>query len=165
MRNVVLCGFMGCGKTTVGRQLAALSGRRFVDMDEYIEQQAGMAVSEIFRQYGEDDFRRRERETCRALAGQTGLVIAAGGGALTFAANVEALRPSCVIVLLEVKPETVLTRLKGDTSRPLLAREDKEAAVRELFAARLPLYRAAAQYTVDGEQPPLAVAKTIQALL
>ena len=100
MRNVVLCGFMGCGKTTVGRQLAALSGRRFVDMDEYIEQQAGMAVSEIFRQYGEDDFRRRERETCRALAGQTGLVIAAGGGALTFAANVEALRPSCVIVLL-----------------------------------------------------------------
>ena len=67
MRNVVLCGFMGCGKTTVGRQLAALSGRRFVDMDEYIEQQAGMAVSEIFRQYGEDDFRRRERETCRAL--------------------------------------------------------------------------------------------------
>ena len=165
MRNVVLCGFMGCGKTTVGRQLAALSGRRFVDMDEYIEQQAGMAVSEIFRQYGEDDFRRRERETCRALAGQTGLVIAAGGGALTFAANVEAQRPSCVIVLLEVKPETVLTRLKGDTSRPLLAREDKETAVRELFAARLPLYRAAAQYTVDGEQPPLAVAKTIQALL
>lgn len=78
MRNVVLCGFMGCGKTTVGRQLAALSGRRFVDMDEYIEQQAGMAVSEIFRQYGEDDFRRRERETCRALAGQTGLVIARG---------------------------------------------------------------------------------------
>ena len=102
MRNVVLCGFMGCGKTTVGRQLAALSGRRFVDMDEYIEQQAGMAVSEIFRQYGEDDFRRREREACRALARQTGLVIAAGGGALTFAANVEALRPSCVIVLLEV---------------------------------------------------------------
>ena len=138
---------MGCGKTTVGRQLAALSGRRFVDMDEYIEQQAGMAVSEIFRQYGEDDFRRREREACRALARQTGLVIAAGGGALTFAANVEALRPSCVIVLLEVKPETVLTRLKGDTSRPLLAREDKETAVRELFAARLPLYRAAAQYT------------------
>lgn len=82
-------------------------------MDEYIEQQAGMAVSEIFRQYGEDDFRRREREACRALARQTGLVIAAGGGALTFAANVEALRPSCVIVLLEVKPETVLTRLKG----------------------------------------------------
>lgn len=77
MRNVVLCGFMGCGKTTVGRQLAALSGRRFVDMDEYIEQQAGMAVSEIFRQYGEDDFRRREREACRALARQTGLVIAA----------------------------------------------------------------------------------------
>ena len=114
MRNVVLCGFMGCGKTTVGRQLAALSGRRFVDMDEYIEQQAGMAVSEIFRQYGEDDFRRRERETCRALARQTGLVIAAGGGALTFAANVEALRASCVIVLLEAVSNTHLRAQETD---------------------------------------------------
>ena len=165
MKNVILCGFMGCGKTTVGRRLAVLTGRRFVDMDSFIEEQTGMTVPEIFDRFGEEDFRRRERETCRALARQTGLVIAAGGGALTFAANVEALRLSCVIVLLEVKPETVLTRLKGDTSRPLLAREDKETAVRELFAARLPLYRAAAQYTVDGEQPPLAVAKTIQALL
>ncbi len=162
MRNVVLCGFMGCGKTTVGRQLATLTGRRFVDMDDYIEERAGMTPSEIFARYGEEDFRRREREACRTLAGQSGLVIAAGGGALTFPENVKALAPSCTIVLLEVSPETVLARLAGDATRPLLVREDKEAAVHELFAQRLPLYRAAATVCVDGEQPPLAVAKAIQ---
>ena len=164
-KNIILCGFMGSGKTTVGRRLAQKAHMEFIDMDDYIEQREGRTITDIFAQDGEETFRRMETEAARELASRRGLVIAAGGGALTFAANVEALRPSCVIVLLEVKPETVLTRLKGDTSRPLLAREDKETAVRELFAARLPLYRAAAQYTVDGEQPPLAVAQTIQALL
>ena len=71
-QNVVLCGFMGCGKTTVGKRLAALTGAQFVDMDEYIEQQAGMTVSAIFEQFGEADFRRREREACRASAPQSG---------------------------------------------------------------------------------------------
>lgn len=163
MSNIVLCGFMGCGKTTVGRQLAALAGRRFVDMDQYIEQNAGLSVSDIFRQYGEEEFRRREHAACVQLAGQTGLVIAAGGGALTFPANVQALAAGCTIVLLEVKPETVLARLEGDESRPLLMRADKETAVRELFAKRLPLYEKAAQLRVDGEQPPLVVARDILA--
>ena len=139
MRNIVLCGFMGCGKTTVGRQLAALTDRRFVDMDRVIEEEAGLTVSGIFHDFGEDDFRRREHEACVRLAAETGLVIAAGGGALTFAHNVEAFAAGCDIVLLEVTPETVLRRLAGDKSRPPLAGEDKEAAVRELFAARLPL--------------------------
>ena len=77
MRNLILCGFMGCGKTTVGRCLAALTGRRFVDMDAFIEEGAGMTVGEIFDRYGEADFRRREREACAALAAMEGLVIAA----------------------------------------------------------------------------------------
>ena len=68
MRNLILCGFMGCGKTTVGRRLARLTGRRFVDMDAFIEEEAGMRVKEIFDRYGEADFRRREREACAALA-------------------------------------------------------------------------------------------------
>lgn len=165
MRNILLCGFMGCGKTTVGRRLAALSGRRFVDMDQEIEEEAGMPVTEIFRRYGEAEFRRREHEACVRLAGQTGLVIAAGGGALTFPANVEALAAGCVIVLLEVTPETVLARLSGDDTRPLLQREDREAAVRELFAARLPLYEKAAMLRVDGERPPEQVARDILAAL
>lgn len=165
MRNIVLCGFMGCGKTTVGRQLASLAERPFVDMDRYIEEQAGMTVSDIFRDFGEEDFRRREYEACVSLAAASDLVIAAGGGALTFPRNAEALAAGCTIVLLRVSPETVLRRLKGDTSRPLLAREDKEAAVRELYAARLPLYEQAAGLQVNGEQPPLQVAKDILAKL
>ena len=161
MRSVVLCGFMGCGKTTVGRLLARQTGRRFVDMAAYIEEQAGMTVAAIFEQYGEEDFRRRQREACQALGAQSDLVIAAGGGALTFAENVQALS-SCAIVLLEVSPETVLRRLDGDTTRPLLARPDKAAAVRELFDRRLPLYEAAATLRINGEQAPLAVAQAIQ---
>lgn len=165
MRNILLCGFMGCGKTTVGRRLAALSGCRFVDMDQCIEEEAGMPITEIFRRYGEAEFRRREHEACVRLAGRTGLVIAAGGGALTFPENVEALAAGCVIVLIRVTPETVIRRLEGDETRPLLQREDKEAAVRELFAARLPLYEKAAMMQVDGERPPQQVAREILARL
>ena len=161
MRNLILCGFMGCGKTTVGRRLAALTGRRIVDMDVFIEQQAGMTVGEIFNRYGEVDFRRREQEACADLAAMDGLVIAAGGGALTFPENAAALSATGTIVLLEISPETVLRRLKGDDSRPLLRRPDKESAVRELMSRREPLYKAAASVVVSGEEEPDIVATNI----
>lgn len=121
MRNIILCGFMGCGKSTVGRVLAQMTGRTLVDTDTYIEAQAGMTVSAIFARFGEADFRRREREACAALAGESDLVIAAGGGALTFSENVRALSATGDIVLLEVSAETVLKRLAGDTTRPTAA--------------------------------------------
>ena len=159
--NIVLCGFMGCGKTTVGRLLAEQVGYRFVDMDAYIEEQAGMTVSAIFERFGEADFRRREREACTALAAESGLVIATGGGALTFPENAEALGRTGCIVLLSVSPEALLKRLEGDTTRPLLARPDKEQALRELFERRLPLYRAAADVEVDGGGAPAQVADAV----
>ena len=92
MDNIVLCGFMGCGKTTVGRNLARKSGRKFVDMDSYIEEKAGMKVSEIFEKYGENRFRDMEHEACLELADTKGLVIASGGGAFTFQRNIDAFR-------------------------------------------------------------------------
>ncbi len=156
---------MGCGKSTVGRLLAGRYGRRFVDMDSYIEQRAGMPVSAIFEQFGEADFRRREREACAALAAERGLVVAAGGGALVDSENARVLSATGDIVLLEVTPEEVLRRLEGDTTRPLLMRPDRERAVRELLAARLPLYRRAAAFTVDGCRAPEAVAADIFAVL
>jgi shikimate kinase len=161
MDNLILCGFMGCGKSTVGRLLAQATGREFVDMDTYIEGQSGMTVPEIFSQYGETDFRRREREACAALAGRRGLVIAAGGGALVSEENARVLGASGTIVLLEVSPETVLSRLEGDTSRPLLLRPDRDKAVRELMEQRLPLYRKAAAMAVSGEAEPAVVVQSV----
>ena len=161
MQNLVLCGFMGCGKTTVGRLLAARTGRRFADTDALIEEEAGMAVEDIFKRFGEEDFRLRERQVCARLADQEGLVIATGGGALTFPENAAALRRTGIIILLDVTPETVLSRLKGDRSRPLLQRPDREAAVRDLMSRRLPRYYEAAALFIDGNPPPEAVASEI----
>lgn len=161
MRSITLCGFMGCGKTTVGKILAARTGREFLDMDEAIEKQAGMTVSAIFARFGEADFRRRERELCAALGSRDGLVIAAGGGALTFPENAAALAEKGAVVLLDVPLPVLLRRLEGDTTRPLLARPDKEEAARELYGRRLPLYRAAATHVVDADASPEAVAQAV----
>ena len=88
-------------------------------------------------------------------------MIATGGGALTFPENVDSLRQSGIIILLDVSPETVLTRLKGDRTRPLLQREDREAAVRDLMARRLPQYYEAASLFVNADPSPEEVAEEI----
>ncbi len=161
MNNIILCGFMGSGKTTVGKRLATLTGRVFVDMDAEIEQRAGKSISEIFARDGEPAFRQLEQEVCLDLARRSGLVIATGGGALLSPANREALAASGIIVLLQISPETVMDRLERDTTRPLLAGENKEDRIRQLLAQRLPVYQAAAHLVVDGEQAPDAVARQI----
>lgn len=149
-RNLVLCGFMGSGKTTVGKLLAKKLGRTFVDMDAYIENAAGMTVSRIFETQGEPSFRQMESKAAKELSEAEGLVVATGGGALLNPKNQAAFSENGVIILLEVTPETVLRRLKNDLSRPLLARPDKERVIRELMEQRIPVYRASARIIVDG---------------
>lgn len=161
MNNIVLCGFMGCGKSTVGKNLARKTGRKFIDMDRYIEQKEGMTVAEIFAQHGEDGFRDREHEACRELADMSGLVIASGGGALTFERNVQAFKGKDTIVFLNVPLSIIAQRLKNDTRRPLLQRPDKDKVMRELYNKRLPGYRAAADITVSGQNTPLKTAFAI----
>lgn len=165
MKNIVLCGFMGCGKTTVGKRLAPMLGYRFVDMDWYIEQQAGKRISDIFADEGEAAFRALEHAACETLGADSGLVLATGGGAVLRADNAAALKANGTIVWLRVTPETVLERLADDHTRPLLLREDKEAAVRELMAAREPLYNAAADVVIDADGDPLTVTRAVRRIL
>ncbi len=165
MKNIVLCGFMGCGKSTVGKQLAANRGMTFVDMDNYIEEQAACTISEIFARDGEAAFRAMEHDACVALGAQQGLVIATGGGAVLRDDNVRALSEHGTIVLLEVGVDCVLTRLEGDTDRPLLQHPDKREAVAKLLQERAPLYTRAASLTVNAEQDAVSVARAIETAL
>lgn len=160
-KNIILCGFMGCGKTTVGKNLQKRSGMNMIDTDAYIEKNQGMKISEIFDKYGESYFRDLEYDACCELSKKSGIIISTGGGALTFERNVQALKKNGTIVLIDVPLDAIKERLKNDTTRPLLQRPDKDEAMRELYEKRMPLYKKAADIIVDGELPPLQVALNI----
>ena len=156
---------MGCGKSTVGRKLSRRGNMEFVDMDRYIEEKVGMTVKEIFAKYGEQKFRDMEREACRELAERNNLVIAAGGGTLTFPENVETLRRTGRIVLIDVKYEILCERLKHDKNRPLLQVENRNEKIRTLLDERMPLYSRAASVVVNGNFGSDDVASNILAIL
>lgn len=160
--TIVLCGFMGCGKSAVGRRLSFYTRRPLIDMDAYIEEQAGMEISEIFARQGESYFRELEHRAVVELAGKKRLILSTGGGALTFSRNVEAFRRTgCKIVLIDASLEAIAYRLRNDTRRPLLQRPDREQAMKALYESRMPLYRAAADITVNGDRQIDGVAHEI----
>lgn len=136
----VLIGFMGAGKSSVGRVLARRLGAEFVDLDARIESAAGASVQEIFASRGEGVFREMEKEAIREAVSVPGRVIAAGGGAFLDPGNRALLKGYAPVVLLEVSPETVIRRLSGDASRPLLGEGDREGRVRDLLARRRQSY-------------------------
>jgi shikimate kinase/3-dehydroquinate synthase len=166
VRNVVLTGFMGAGKTVVGRELAALLGRRFVDLDEAITAGAGMTVPEIFAAEGEDGFRRREKDAALRMSAPAGLVLAVGGGTVLDTDSREALRAGGDLVMLRATAETLAARLAHVDDRPLLVgHQDRRARIAELLAARDPAY-AAADLAVDTDDlPPPTVAAVVAARL
>ncbi len=144
MRNLVITGFMGTGKTAVGRQVARQLGCPFVDMDAEIEARAGKSIARIFAEDGEAAFRQMEAALCRELAAQEGLVIATGGGALIDAGNQTAMLESGMVVCLTCTAEEILRRVHGggDGERPLLAVADPQAEIARLLAARASAYGA-----------------------
>ena len=155
-RNLVLCGFMGCGKSTVGRALAARTGLSFVDMDDYIVKNAGLAIDEIFARHGEPYFRMLETRACAELAQKGGQVIATGGGALTFPQNAALLRQNGLIILLDVAFPVLCARLERDpTPRPVLQKARAGGMLEALHKERMRFYRQAAELTVcvPQEQP------------
>ncbi len=161
MKSIFLCGFMGCGKTTVGKLLAKRLGREFIDMDKYIEEKENMTVSEIFEKSGEEYFREIEHQVCIELSQKEDLIVATGGGALTYKRNAEQVKKNASVLFISVPVSIISKRLENDTTRPLLQREDKEQAIRELYNKRLPLYTAAATVIVDGSQNPNSVVNLI----
>ena len=143
IRRIVLTGFMGSGKTTVGPLLAGRLGWSFIDADDVIEAEAGMPITEFFARHGEPAFRAREHATIARLAGEDNLVLALGGGAIETATIRELLLHSAgtLLVHLEVKLETTLARCRGtEHTRPVLADQANLAA---RYQRRLPLYRTA----------------------
>ena len=146
--NMTLCGMMGAGKTTVGKQVAKLVGWRWVDTDEAITQRYG-DIKDIFASRGEEYFRRLETGIVKELVQEDGLVISVGGGLVLLEENVSMLQSNGKIVYLRASIETLMERLGSDTERPLLQTKDFEKRLQNLLADRTPIYESAADFTVD----------------
>ncbi len=151
-KNLVLTGFMGTGKTTVGRTLAERLGFDFVDTDAMIESQAG-PIGEIFERDGEEAFREMERRAARELAGRTGLVIATGGRMMLDPVCAACLEPAAHVVCLNATPETILERIGDTAPRPLLDVGDAPTRVRELLAERAEGYGRFIAVDTEGLSP------------
>ena len=144
---------MGCGKTTHGKKLANKLGYRFIDLDQWIENQQELTVAEIFAQYGEEAFRDMETEAIRNMEKEEEVVISTGGGAPCHNDNMELLRSSGLTIYLKLSPEALASRLTySKTKRPLLAGKRQEELVpliETMLSARLPYYESA-HIVVDG---------------
>lgn len=150
MSNIILIGFMGSGKTTVGVRLSYHMRRTLIDTDKEIEKQRNMEIFRIFAEKGEDYFRGLETELLKKMIGsEDDRIISTGGGLPVKPENRELLRRLGTVVYLKPSPETVYKRLKGDTKRPLLQCTDPLARIRELMTKRAEAYAAAADITVD----------------
>lgn len=159
--NIILCGFMGSGKTVVGGELAKIMGRKFVDTDELIEAQQGVAIKAIFATHGEDYFRDLEFECCKEVAQYKNCVVSTGGGALTFQRNADALKQGGKIVFLDADFDVICERIGNSATRPLF--QDREKA-KALYDERKSKYLAAADYVINGNMSARKTAMDIAAM-
>ncbi len=143
IHNLALIGFMGTGKSCVGRVAADVLHFTFLDTDRVIEARAGKKISDIFAQDGEPAFRQWERQIVQELALRRRTVIATGGGLPADPANLASLKTHALVVCLWASPETIWEHVRGHNHRPLLQEADPLAKIRQLLAAREPCYRQA----------------------
>ena len=143
IRNLAIVGFMGTGKSTVGRQVARGLQFKYVDTDMLIEERTGMEISEVFAQVGERAFRKMERAVVESLARYDDHVISTGGGLIVDPENRERLRRHAMLVCLWASPETIWQRTHHHAHRPLLQGSDPKARIAELLSEREPHYRQA----------------------
>lgn len=165
-RNIVLTGFMGTGKTTVGRLLAERLGYEFVDTDRVIEERHGK-IADIFRSMGEEGFRRIERELAAELADRTRLVISTGGRMMLDARNIASLSRNGRVFCLVATPDAIFERVTNDPSqieRPLLSVPDPRQRIVELLAERSEDYRRFDQVSTDAVSPSAVVSDLVARL-
>jgi len=143
IHNLALIGFMGTGKSSVGRMVADTLHFTFLDTDHVIEARAGKPITDLFQQDGEPAFRDWERRIVEELARRDKTVIATGGGLPANPANLASLKTHALVICLWATPETILNRVSGHDHRPLLNDADPLLRIRELLAARAPFYRQA----------------------
>lgn len=147
--NIALIGFMGSGKSSIGRLLAENLGRTFVDTDEMIENMAGRSIDQIFEQDGEIIFRRMEAETIEGVCEQSKAVISLGGGAILDEGNVDRIRRCCRVVWLWADPRCIFERLNGDNRRPLLKVANPLERIEDLLEGRMDKYAKACDMLLD----------------
>lgn len=161
-RNVILCGFMGTGKSSVGRRLAALIGYGFVDLDELIEATAGIPIAEIFATRGEPAFREMESRMVESLAERSRCVVATGGGAVVNPRNLDTLKRCGAVVTLTADIPTILARVGSGDNRPMLRAPDRVERIRALLEQRAHAY---AQADITVETSTLTVDQVAQEII
>jgi shikimate kinase len=150
-RNLILIGFMGTGKTTIGKKVAKSLGFRFVDTDHLISKRAGKSIPKIFEEDGEEAFRQLETELLRDCAAETDQVISTGGGIVTREENRQILKYAGYVIWLKASPETIYERVRRNRNRPLLQTEHPEETIREMLEDRKDSYGAANDFEVKTD--------------
>jgi shikimate kinase len=161
--NIILTGFMGTGKSTLGRLLAQRIGYDFIDTDTEIEKQIGQSITNLFQTQGEVAFRKLESELVEKLAEQEGLVIATGGGLVLNPKNVALLNKTGRIICLTASPDEILARVsKQPDTRPLLQEQDPQAKIIELLHQRDAAYRQFPQLSTSNTTPEKLIEKILK---
>lgn len=160
--TVYLCGFMGCGKSHIGRLLSSQMNRDFIDLDKYIVTMEKLSIPEIFDRFGEPHFRQLEAKYIRELSG--GKIVATGGGALINDETAKFARESGISVYINTSFEICYRRIKGDTNRPLVVNNTPEQ-LEELYNKRAEIYRRNATYMVNGNTRDTVISEEIEKLI
>ena len=161
-KNIVLIGFMGTGKSSVGQRLAEKLKMAFIDMDREIEKITGLPINQIFRKHGEIRFRSEEKLLAQKLGHESNLVIATGGGVVLSQENIEALRENGILICLEASPEEILKRVKRKkASRPLIKKEYGEEEIKAMLEEREAFYACTDFRINTNNKEPRAIVEEI----
>ncbi|WP_250278088.1 shikimate kinase [[Clostridium] colinum] len=162
-KNIVLIGFMGCGKTTIGKELAKNFNFSFIDTDCIIQQQENKSIQDIFEIFGEEYFRNIEKQVYNKVSKMKNCVISTGGGVIKDIENIINLKNNGIIVYLKASPEKIYENIKDDDKRPLLKNKNKFNTICDLLYKREPLYNKYADIVFDiNDKSPFILAKNIK---